>query len=301
MAGLGGPAAADDRPCQQLHAHLPYRRWRALHYLLGLGVLLGLAHLWAILGGSAGVLGAIGIALAALGWRLVVSDFGALARPYRVSAVRHPITDLVEVTLAPCAAALAATPGQFVLAAFGDGEGFHGCREFHPFTVSGIGPGGVLKLDIKALGPCTRHLQGLTPGVTLRLEGPFGDFLTAAGGGPQLWLAGGIGIAPFLAVLRSRPPGQPTHLIHLFRHADDAGFSDEIQALAARTPNLSFVPVASGDSPPDLSPLLAAVPGLAGREAWLCGPPGLNAAASRALRRAGVPAEAIHFESFEFR
>jgi predicted ferric reductase len=280
---------------------LPYRRWRALHYLLGLGVLLGLAHLWAILGGSLGVLGAIGIALAALGWRLVVSDFGALARPYRVSAVRHPATDLVEVTLAPCAAALAATPGQFVLAAFGDGEGFHGCREFHPFTVSGIGPGGVLKLDIKALGPCTRHLQHLTPGVTLRLEGPFGDFLAAAGDGPQLWLAGGIGIAPFLAVLRSRLPAQPTHLIHLFRHADDAGFSDEIQALAAGSPNLSFVPVASGDSPPDLGPLLAAVPGLAGREAWLCGPPGLNAAASRALRRAGVPPEAIHFESFEFR
>ena len=71
---------------------LPYRRWRALHYLLGLGVLLGLAHLWAILGGSFGVLGAIGIALAALGWRLVVSDFGALARPYRVNAVRHPAT-----------------------------------------------------------------------------------------------------------------------------------------------------------------------------------------------------------------
>ena len=46
---------------------------------------------------------------------------------------------------------------------------------------------------------------------------------------------------------------------------------------------------------------VAAVPGLAGREAWLCGPPGLNTAASRALREAGVPAEAIHFESFEFR
>lgn len=73
------------------------------------------------------------------------------------------------------------------------------------------------------------------------------------------------------------------------------------KALAAGSPNLSFVPVASGDSPPDLGPLLAAVPGLAGREAWLCGPPGLNAAASRALRQAGVPAEAIHFESFEFR
>ena len=132
--------------------------------------------------------------------------------------------------------------------AFGDGDGFHGCREFHPFTVSGIGPGGALKLDIKALGPCTRHLQHLTPGVTLRLEGPFGDFLAAAGDGPQLWLAGGIGIAPFLAVLRSRLPAQPTHLIHLFRHADDAGFSDEIQALAAGSPNLSFVPVASGEA-----------------------------------------------------
>lgn len=33
--------------------HLPYRRWRGFHYALGLGVVLVLAHVHALLGGAA--------------------------------------------------------------------------------------------------------------------------------------------------------------------------------------------------------------------------------------------------------
>jgi ferredoxin-NADP reductase len=42
------------------------------------------------------------------------------------------------------------------------------------------------------------------------------------------------------------------------------------------------------------------VPGLAAREAFVCGPAGFVTAAVAALRRSGVPAARIHAERFEF-
>jgi ferredoxin-NADP reductase len=46
--------------------------------------------------------------------------------------------------------------------------------------------------------------------------------------------------------------------------------------------------------------LRSLVPGLDQQDAYVCGPAGMTSAAVRALRAAGVPAQHIHFESFEF-
>jgi ferredoxin-NADP reductase len=46
--------------------------------------------------------------------------------------------------------------------------------------------------------------------------------------------------------------------------------------------------------------LLANVPGLAGHEVYLCGPPGMTTTVTRYLRAAGVPRRRIHQESFAF-
>ena len=141
-------------------ARLPYRRWRFFHLALGLGVLLGLAHVYALLGGANILLFLIVTTALALGWRLIASDVGAAAHPYHVVRVAHQPGEMIEVLLAPYASALAVSPGQFVLAAFGDGPHYRGCGEYHPFTVSGIEADGVLRLGIKALGPCSPALSG---------------------------------------------------------------------------------------------------------------------------------------------
>ena len=281
-------------------AHLPYRRWRALHYLAGAGVLAGLGHVVALLAQLGPLWLLLPASVLAIAWRLLGADLGLAARPYRVRSVTHPAARMVEAVLEPCGPRMAVAPGQFVFAAFGDGAHFHGCREFHPFTVSGVGDDGTLAVGIKALGPCSTHVQALEPGVTVRLEGPFGRFLADRAESPQLWLAGGVGITPFIAALRGGPLAQPTVLIYLFRGVQDAVYLEELQTLAAADPQLTLLAEAADGSPP-LADLLGRVPQLAGRAVQLCGPAPLIDAARSELAARGVPPGAIHFELFDFR
>ena len=279
---------------------IPYRIWRWLHVGLGLGVLLGLLHL-VMLGIEQPVWPILGLAAFFLGWRIVREDFGLAARPYIVQAARPVAEDMVEISLKPLAEAIAITPGQFVLVAFFSGPTFRGCGEFHPFTASALGAHGEIRLGVKALGDCTRKIQSIEPGVMARVQGAFGNFMTERAGAPQLWVAGGIGITPFLAQLRAGPLTQQTLLLYLYRAEADAAFLQELQALAVHDPKLSLRAVATGQTVPDLNTLLPVAGDLAQHDCYLCGPPGMVAGLRRALNERGIAPRHIHFENFEFR
>lgn len=281
--------------------NVAYRRWRAFHHVLGLGAMLGLAHLLALLGWSAVPLAGFALALLALGWRLVVTDRGLSALAYRVARVTHPAVGVVEARLLPLATSMALTPGQFVLARFLDGAQFRACGEFHPFTVSGIEADGALEVTIKALGVCSAQVQAIAPGVLVRLQGPFGDFLSDSAAAPQLWVAGGIGITPFMAALRQHPCTQPTTLIYLYRTPADAAYLDELRYLQRTDAMFQLVAQATGQGLPDVDALLDRVDRIAERQVHVCGPAPLQDALRAPLRARGVAAGAIHVESFDFR
>lgn len=278
-----------------------YRRWRALHYLTALGAISGLAHVFVILGEAGAFLAFIGLATIALAWRLLATDRGLSAHPYRVTHVTPKAADTIEAALAPCGGAFPVKPGQFVLAAFGDGPIYRGCGEFHPFSVSGIGPGGVLTVGVKALGPCTRRIQSLEPGTLVRLQGPFGRFLADNVEKPQLWIAGGIGITPFMAAIRRGQLPPTTTLIYLYRDAREAAFLDELQSRADVDPTFELIAEASGESLPDVPALLSRVTRLGQRQVQICGPKGLVEAVTARLRELGQPTQSIQYESFDFR
>ena len=53
---------------------------------------------------------------------------------------------------------------------------------------------------IKSLGDYTSQLhQNLEAGATALLEGPYGRFDYRGGGHNQVWVGGGVGIAPFIS------------------------------------------------------------------------------------------------------
>jgi len=279
---------------------IPYRTWRCLHVGLGLAVLSGLLHLvW--LGIDQPVWPILALASFFLGWRLVREDSGLAARPYIVQATRPVADGMVEISLRPLADALGVMPGQFVLVAFFAGPTFRGCGEFHPFTVSALGAGGEIRVGVKALGDCTRKIQSMEPGVMARVHGAFGSFLADRPAAPQLWVAGGIGITPFLAQLRAGMVRQQTQLLYLYRAEADAAFLQELQTLAARDPKLSLQAIATGQTIPDLKALLPTADDLAQHECYLCGPPGMVAGLRKALKARGVTPRHIHYENFEFR
>ncbi|QID19927.1 oxidoreductase [Nitrogeniibacter mangrovi] len=283
-----------------LSPRLAYGRWRALHGLLALAVVVSPAHL-VMLGLEQWLWWMPVLAIGVLFWRVLRADCGLAALPHVVAQVAHPARAVVEITLRPMARALAAHAGQFVLVAFHDGPHFQGCHEYHPFTLTAIEPDGSLRVGIKALGDCTRHMQTLEAGVAARVQGPFGDFGAAGSGRPALWIAGGIGIAPFMALLRAGTVAAPVRLIYLYREAADGAYHDELVTLADADPDVTLVAHASGDGAPDLAAILPEADALAGVECFLCGPPGLVDAAVALLRARGAADEHIHFERFEFR
>lgn len=284
---------------------LPYRRWRAFHFALSLGVLFALAHVYALLGGANTLLLLIVVTGVALGWRFIASDLGMASHPYRVTQVVHQAGDMIEALLTPCASAITVAPGQFVLVAFGDGHAYHGCGEYHPFTVSSIEADGALRVGIKALGACSQRLQHLEPEVLLRLQGPFGTFLSESLTGspfvPQLWIAGGVGITPFMAALRAHACNRPTTLIYLFRKEADAAFLDELTALATTAPQFELLTDASDQGLPDFPELLGKIDQITAHEVFICGPLPMVEAVLPLLREMGVAKESIHFERFDFR
>ena len=76
-------------------------------------------------------------------------------------------------------------------------------NELHPFTISSAPQEDVLRLTVKASGDFTRHLfSNLKAGMDAVIEGAYGMFDYKTGGQKQIWVAGGIGVTPFLSFIR---------------------------------------------------------------------------------------------------
>lgn len=99
---------------------------------------------------------------------------------------------------------LSVRPGEFAFLAT-KGE------EKHPFSVASVRPDGTLLFAVKALGDFTKNtVPAIAPGDEVTVEGPWGAFTPAFLEGDaqkkprhEVWVAGGVGIAPFYAWLES--------------------------------------------------------------------------------------------------
>jgi len=121
--------------------------------------------------------------------------------PYTVEAVRHPNASTTEVTLrAQKTRIKKQRAGQFLFVRFPRDKGLN---ESHPFTISSAPREDVLRVTIKASGDFTRYLfQHLQAGMEAVVEGAYGMFDYKTGGQQQIWIAGGIGLTPFLSFVR---------------------------------------------------------------------------------------------------
>jgi predicted ferric reductase len=189
--------------------------------------------------------------------------------------------------------------GQFAFVTFDPKEGPH------PFTITSDWRGdGRLSFHIKGLGDYTRTLpQRLKPGDSVQLEGPYGQFQFESAKTRQVWIAGGIGIAPFLARLKAldgRPDGKPIDLFYSTSMPDKT-FIARLQALAAQARVRLHVLVADVHGRLDAGQLTAALPQWREADFWFCGPAGFGRTLRAGLRAAGMPAKDFHQELFEMR
>ncbi len=173
----------------------------------------------------------------------------------------------------------------------------------HPFSLSAPPTSNHLRLTVKALGDGSTRLQQLEPGTWVMAEGPYGA-MTAARRTRRdvLLIAGGVGITPMRALFESMPltPGQDLLLLYRVRADANIVFQDELERIAsARGARLRYLDGARvGPFTPALLHWL--VPNLLDRDVYLCGPPGMADSVRDALRDAGLPADRLHEERFDF-
>lgn len=235
----------------------------------------------------------------------VLGGFFKKYMPYTVEAVNHPNNATTEVVMrAKKDPVKKQRAGQFLFVRF---PGEKSLNESHPFTISSAPHEEVLRLTIKASGDFTRHLfDKLEAGMDAVIDGAYGMFDYKTGGTKQVWVAGGIGVTPFLSFVRdleSASLDRDVDLYYTVRHREEAVFVDEIEAAAKKHERLkAHIRFSSVDGSLTVEHILQNVGGsLRGYDIYMCGPLPMVQAFERKFREAGVPAANIHFEEFNFR
>jgi propane monooxygenase reductase subunit len=148
-------------------------------------------------------------------------------------------------------------------------------------------------------------------GDRLQVEGPFGSFrLRESTTADLVFIGGGAGIAPLLALLRSMAERGVDRRVTFYygaRTRRDLCFQPELTKLAEQLPALTFVPALSEPSAEDgwegetglITDVVARHESdLAGKDAYLCGPPPMVEAALAMLSRLHCKADRIFYDKF---
>jgi predicted ferric reductase len=291
-----------------LWKQFPYRAWSWLHRAMPAlyatlafhAVVLAPPDYWdQPIGALLALLISAGLIAAAL------SLSGRIGRGRRVAghvvSVTSPAADVTEVTCLLDGAWRGHRAGQFAFVTFHNNEGAH------PFTIASADRGDhTVTFVIKALGDYTRGLaQRLAPGQAVRVEGPYGRFVTARRNrhARQVWVAGGIGITPFLAwleAMRENPAeAEAADLHYCTRDRANDPVISRLEALCAALPqvDLHVHGAAQGErlTVEDLEGI-----GEGRIEVWFCGPRGLATSLQQGLRRLEHKVR-FHREAFEMR
>jgi predicted ferric reductase len=224
--------------------------------------------------------------------------------PYTVEAVKRPNNSTTEVTLrAKKNPIQKQRAGQFLFVRF---PGDKTLNESHPFSISSAPREDVLRVTIKASGDFTRVLfSKLQPGMDAVVEGAHGLFDYKSGGQKQIWIAGGIGLTPFLAFVRDMD-GNLSHDVDFYytvRHPEEALFINEIEAAAQKNPHLkAHVRFSARDGSLTVDEIVKNAGGnIKDHHIYMCGPLPMVQAFERKFLALGVPGRNIHYEEFNFR
>jgi propane monooxygenase reductase component len=175
--------------------------------------------------------------------------------------------------------------------------------------------GGLLEFVIKVYpdGQFSRFLADkLAEGDQLELTGPFGVFTLREGDNDLVFVGGGAGLAPILALLRSmaeRGIARKATFFYGARTRADLCFEPELRELERTLPDFRYLPAlseaAGADGWAGETGLITDVvkrhaKDLTGAHAYVCGPPPMVEAALPLLASLGVEEKRIYYDKFTF-
>ena len=256
------------------------------------------------------------LVLSLISWYKIWLPFKALKRPWEIIENRVERGETRTLTLKPINHdGFAFQSGQFAWiksgkTPFGSGQ--------HPISLSSSGdvePGGTIQFTIKNLGDWSgTEVPALKPGDKVWVDGPYGVFsLDRKPAMGYVFIAGGVGITPLYAMLRTmveREDVRPVYLFYGAANSENMMLKEEIEDLIASAENLNmvFVPVLSNPEEGwegETGYINAEIMGryVPRQYKWykylICGPKPLMDAMEESLPVLGIPPENILSERFD--
>lgn len=234
-------------PLAFLRVQIPYRKWRGIHLLTSISLISALIHLFLTLEPKNYQEWTIVFVMIVLGLLSILLSVILPATPfwgdeYYITKISEPRSNLFLIKLqAPdkrTAKNVHFTAGQFIYLKFVT-AGFS--KVWHPFTLISKPSEPHLELFIKARGRDTNQLKTISLPTPVRILAPFGTSFWKKDE-PQLWIAYGIGVAIFLAAIRSFPDSyrEKIHFMCCDSSKNNFFFSDELNAAMKTHPHFTW-------------------------------------------------------------
>lgn len=286
---------------------LKYQIWKFTHKFLGVAFIFAFLHTF-LIGGDIAVNPALKIYLFALGataiaayfYRTLFADYLIKTFDYVVKNIKEHEDKIWEITFRPQNREMQFAPGQF---AFIKIVNKNLTNEIHPFSFSSAS-GNPMKIAVKELGDYTNKIGGLKTGDAAVFEGPFGAFsFMSYQNKEQVWIAGGVGVAPFLSMARYLADRISEYKIILYysvKNENCFAFKQELEDIAKNNKNFNVVFwnfAKQGFLTADL--IEEKTGNLQEKELLICGPVPMMAALKTQFLRKGVNKDLIHIEEFQ--
>lgn len=167
----------------------------------------------------------------------------------------------------------------------------------HPFSISGSKDGNLL-FTIKAIGDFTHDIyKHLEAGTSIALGKALGHMTFDDHKDTQLWIAGGIGVTPFLSHLRTNPhPDQTIKLYYAVNQLEEAVHLDLLKKTQKENPHFTYE-IIEAKTQGYLT--VDQIDFTGDPDILMCGPRLMALGLSKALKKK-VPHLRLTFEAFSF-
>jgi len=293
-----------------LYSKIRYHRWKFTHEFLGLVFVFAVLHIFLVRNTVAiddifpgyyvyaSLVSMVG--LISFAYSLLVRK-ESKEKEYRISSVKQLNNEVHEIIMVPVKEGISYRAGQFVFLSFRNEKL---SEEPHPFSIASKSNDREIKVIVKALGDFTSQLAHLKAGNRVFIEGPYGMFNEKYSNKEQVWLAGGIGITPFMGMAEdfAQHGKNKTHLFYSVRGHEHLVGINELREVESKNNNFNVIPwITHTKGHLGIKEIRGAIGELNDKEFYLCGPSAFKDSLVNALLEAGVSKKQVHMEEFQFK